>query len=80
MENDYRDLASGLFATATALLEDAIEAAVAGQSPRATPSKLAAEARTLQASAQDIATLAEAAEIIANLGVNQHSKQSKHSD
>ncbi len=34
MDDDYRELANRLFATATAMLEDVIEVAVAGQSPR----------------------------------------------
>ena len=55
-----------LFATATAMLEDTIEVAVAGQSPRLTPSQLADGCRRLQALAQAIAVIAEAATIIAN--------------
>ena len=41
MGDDYRELANHLFATATAMLEDVIEVAVAGQSWRLTPSQLA---------------------------------------
>ena len=71
MEDDYRELASRLFATATAMLEDAIELAVAGQSPRLDHAQLADVGRRLQAAARDAATIAETAAIVANLGVNQ---------
>ena len=71
MDDDYRELANRLFATATGMLEDAIEWAVAGQSPRLTLTQLADHGRRLQAAARDIAALAEAATIVANLGVNQ---------
>ena len=37
MDDDYRDLANRLFATGTAMLEDAIEMAIAGQSQRLGP-------------------------------------------
>ncbi len=69
MDDDYRELANRLFATATAMLEDAIEVAVAGQSPRLNSSRLADRGRQLQASAQDIAAIAEAATIVANSSV-----------
>ncbi len=68
MDDDYRELANRLFATATAMLEDAIDAAVAGQSQRLNPSQLANHGRRLQATARDIAVIAEAAVIVANLG------------
>ena len=42
MDDDYQELAHRLFAAATAMLEDAIEAAVAGQSARIPSSKLVA--------------------------------------
>ncbi len=77
MDNDYRELAHRLFAAATAMLEDAIEMAVAGQSRRVPPSQLAVHARRLQASARDIAVIAEAAMIVANLGINQHPNRPK---
>ncbi len=79
MDDDYRELAHRLFAAATAMLEDAIEVALAGQSPRLPPTQLAVRARRLQASARDIAAIAEAAMIVANLGINQHRNQSQHS-
>ena len=64
IDDDDRDLAKHLFAAATAMLEDATEVAIAGQSRRTTPSGLAENARLLRASALEIATLAEAAESI----------------
>ncbi len=72
MDDDYREFAHRLFAAATAMLEDAIEAAVAGQSPRSPSANLAEQARALQVRAQDIAVIAEAAMIVANLGINRH--------
>ena len=71
MDEDYRELASRLFAAATAMLEDAAEVAVAGQSPRLDPAGLADAGRRLQAAAREVAVIAEAAEIVAKLGVNQ---------
>ncbi len=70
MDDDYRDLANRLFATGTAMLEDAIEIAIAGQSQGLGPSDLADLGRRLQAAAQDIAVLAQAAAIIAGLDEN----------
>ncbi len=69
MDDDYRELANRLFATATAMLEDVIEVAVAGQSPRLNPSQLADHGRQLQATARDIAIIAEAATIVAKSSV-----------
>ncbi len=77
MDDDYRELTNQLFATATAMLEDAIEAAVAGQSPRIPPSQLAVHARRLQASARDVAVFAETAMIVAKMGVNQRPNRRK---
>jgi hypothetical protein len=68
MDDEYRDLTNQLFAAATAMLEDAIEVAVLGQSPRLNPPQLANAGRRLQAAARDIATVAEAAVIVVNLG------------
>ena len=79
MYDDHRELAHRLFATATAMLEDSIEAAIAGQSPRIPPSKLTDHGRRLQAAARDIAVLAEAATIVAQLGVNQTQNRRKRS-
>ncbi len=77
MDNDYRELAHRLFAAATAMLEDAIGAAVAGQSSRLNPSQLADNGRRLQAATHDIAIIAEAATIVAILGVNRRRNRRK---
>ena len=79
MDDDYRELANRLFATATAMLEDVIEVAVAGQSPRLTPSQLADNGRRLQTTARDIAIIAEASVIVANLGVDRRRNRRKRS-
>ncbi len=68
MDDDYRELANHLFATATAMLEDVVEVAITGQSSRLNPSQLADHGRRLQAAARDIAIIAEAAMIVTNLG------------
>ncbi len=68
LNDEGRELANRLFAAATAMLEDAVEVAAAGQSSRLTPSRLADHGRRLQAAARDIAVLAEAAVIAANRG------------
>jgi len=70
MDDDYRDLANRLFATGTAMLEDAIEMAIAGQSQRLGPSELADFGRRLGAVAHDVIVIAEAAAIAADLDVN----------
>lgn len=70
MGDDDRELTRWLFATATAMLEDAIEIAAAGQSPRLTPSRAADAGHRLRATAQNIAILAEAAVIVTTRGVN----------
>ena len=69
MDDDYRELANRLFATATAMLEDVIGVAVAGQSSRLNPSQLVDAGHRLQAVARNIAIIAEAAMIVANLSV-----------
>ncbi len=79
MDDDYRELANRLFATATAMLEDVIEVAVAGQSPRLTPSQLADNGRRLQKAAYEIAIIAEAAMIVANPGVDQRRNRRERS-
>ena len=65
MDDDDRELARRLFATATALIETAHEAAVAGQAGEIAAGDYAAAARRLQTVARDIAALAEAALVIA---------------
>ena len=77
MDDEYRELTRRLFAAATAMLENMIETAVAGQSPRQRPSRLAAHGRRLRAAAHDIAVIAEAATIAAKLGVNHPSDPPK---
>jgi hypothetical protein len=52
------------------MLEDAVEIAVAGQSRRLGPSHLADSGRRLGAVAHDVAVIAEAAAIVADLDVN----------
>ena len=79
MDDDYRELVRHLFATATAMLEDVIEAAVAGQSPRLESTQLSDHGRRLQATARDIAIIADAAVIVANLGVNRRRNRPKRS-
>ena len=77
MDDEDRELAQRLFAAATAMLEDAIETAVAGQSPRLHTSRLAAHGRRLQAAAHDIAIIAEAATIVSDRAVNHASDRRK---
>ncbi len=72
MDEDDRELLRRLFAAATAMLENAIEAAVAGQSAKLGPRQLVDRARQLHASARDTTVIAEAAMIVDNSGVNQH--------
>ncbi len=79
MDDDCRELTNRLFATATAMLEDVIEVAVAGQSPRLTPSQLADHGRRLQSAAHEIAIIAEAAVIVANLGIDRRRNRRKRS-
>ena len=66
MDDDHRELVRRLFAAATALIETAHEAAVAGQSEALTAGDFAATARRLQGAARDIAALAEAAKVVAD--------------
>ncbi len=79
MNDDHRELANHLFATATTMLEDATEIAVAGQSSQLNLSQFADQGRRLQAAARDIAAIAEAAVIVANLGDNRHRNRPKRS-
>lgn len=60
MDDNTRELTNHLFAAVTALLEDATLVAVAGQSPMATPARLAGLARRLEVAAQDIGAVAAA--------------------
>ena len=65
MDENRRELVRRMFAAATALIETAHEAAIAGQSEALTARAYAGAARRLQAAARDIAALAEAAAVIA---------------
>jgi hypothetical protein len=67
MTDDYRELTHRLFATATAMLEDATELAATGQSPKRRLDELVDLTRQLQATARDIAAIADAAAIVARL-------------
>ena len=77
MDEDHRELANRLFATATEILEDVTEVAVAGQSPRLDPSQLADHGRRLQAIAHDVAVISQAAIIIANLDADRAGNRRK---
>ena len=70
-DDDSRELARWLFAAATAMLEDATEVAGAGQSPEASPARLADCAHRLATAARDVAIIAEAARIAAESGINR---------
>ncbi len=65
MDDDHRELVRRLFVAATALIETAHDAAVAGQSGEIAGRQYAAAARRLQAAARDLAALADAAMVIA---------------
>ncbi len=65
MDKNQRELLQLLFAEATARIETAHESAVAGQSAGLTVDDYASAARRLQATAQDIIALADAARVIA---------------
>ncbi len=65
MDDDHRELVRRLFAAATARIDTAHEAAVAGQSGGIAAGDYAAVARRLLAAARDIVALAEAARVIA---------------
>ena len=64
MDDDHRELLRRLLATATELIENAHDAAVAGQSGEIAAGDYAAVARRLLVAARDIAALAEAARVI----------------
>ncbi len=65
MDEDHRELVRRLFAAATALIETAHDAAIAGQSGGIAAGDYATAARRLQGVARDISALAEAATVIA---------------
>jgi len=74
MEKDLRELARRLFTVATAMLEDATQIGVAGQSSKLTESRCEAHGRELQLVGRDIALIAETAVLMARL-----SRQSRRS-
>ncbi|MEM7444780.1 MAG: hypothetical protein AAF414_15770 [Pseudomonadota bacterium] len=76
MDDDRRDLVNGLFAVATAMLEDATELAMAGQSRDRVLTQLASDGRLLASAAQDIAIIAQAAAIIADPS-NEHRNRNR---
>ncbi len=67
MDDDHRELVRRLFAAATALIETAHDAAVAGQSGAIAAGDYAEAARRLEAAARSLAALVEAAAVIAGL-------------
>ncbi|MEX2643678.1 MAG: hypothetical protein WD270_09505 [Acetobacterales bacterium] len=69
MPDDDHDLIRHLFALATAVLEDAIEEAVAGQVHERSPALSATSARALRIAAEDLHALAAAAGVVARRGV-----------
>ncbi len=64
MDDDHQELVRHLFAAATALIETAHDAAIAGQSGAIAAGDYAEAAHRLQGAARDIAALAEAAAVI----------------
>ena len=79
MDDDHRELLRRLFAAATEMVETAHDAAIAGQSGEISADDYAEAARRLHATARDVAVLAEAAMIVANLGINQRRNSPKRS-
>lgn len=65
MDNDQRELVNRLFVAATEILEDAMIAATAGQSPRLTSRRGRALAIQLRGVARALAAIAEAAQVAA---------------
>ena len=65
MDENRRELVRRMFAAATALIETAHEAAIAGQSEALTARAYAEAAQRLQGAARDITALATAAAVIA---------------
>ena len=65
MDENRREFVRRMFAAATALIETAHEAAIAGQSEALTARAYAEAAQRLQGAARDIIALAEAATVVA---------------
>lgn len=76
MDESDRELTNRLFATATAMLEDAIDLTVAGQSAKAEPAELTQLGRQLQAMAQEVAIIAESTAILAEFEIRQRRRES----
>ena len=74
MDEGDRDFINRLFAAATEMLEDALEVTVAGQSSRLSATRLVAHGIHLRAAAREIASIAEAAIIMANASRKPRSK------
>ena len=64
MGADTCDLATQMFAFATALIEQAHELCIQGQSPHISPDGAAALSAALKSAASDVRTLANAIEIV----------------
>ncbi len=79
MDDDHRELVRRLFATATELIETAHDATVAGQSSEIAAENHAEAAHRLQATARDVAVLAEAAMIVVNLDIDQRRNRRQRS-
>ena len=70
MDDELRALVNGLFAAVTAMLEDATEVAVAGQSPTVSAADLRRSAAQLHHQSRAVAAVADAAAVLADTGVN----------
>lgn len=77
MDAEDRQLLTHLFAKATALLEDAIEPAVAGQSSRNTAKTFGRNAANLHETARNLAAIADSAEAILRMSETPPSKRKK---
>ena len=77
LDTDTRELVNHLFSVATAILEDAIEAGFAGQSPNLTAKDCRARARKLMAFTDDVRALAAAALVVTNYSRPQASISSR---
>ena len=75
MTDEQRELVNQLFAAATAILEDAIETAAAGQSSVLCTRELYCHVTRLQKCSHNIATLSQTALVIANIGANQATQE-----
>ena len=73
-EEDRRELLSRLFVTATAMLEEAIDISVLGQSPGRSVRDLECYAHRLTAMTRGIAIASEAANVIAKSSVSHESE------